>query len=107
MAALGSPSARPRPWSGYAAPRAGATPSLSAPRATAWWRAGRVPVMRQGHFRDGRWSGPHVRGLNGEKRMEFGRNGIEGKEIQVDGTHVRAIFLVAHRLQATFVMAYR
>jgi hypothetical protein len=32
--------------------------------------------------------GPHVRRLNDGKWKELGRNGIEGKEVQVDGTQV-------------------
>jgi hypothetical protein len=38
--------------------------------------------------------------------MELGRNGVEGKEVQVNGTQVRMNVLVTHRSQATFVMAY-
>jgi hypothetical protein len=39
--------------------------------------------------------------------MEFGWNGVEVKEVWVDGTQVRAIFLVAHRSAPSFLVAYR
>jgi hypothetical protein len=51
---------------------------------------------------------PHMSGLpNGKKWMEHGRNGVEVKEVQVDGTQVRVNFLVAHRSPPSFIMAYR
>jgi hypothetical protein len=52
------------------------------------------------------WS--HISGLpNGRNLTEHGRNGGEGKEVQVDGPNVRTNFVVAHRLVPTFTMAYR
>jgi hypothetical protein len=37
--------------------------------------------------------------------MELGRNGVEGKEVQVNDTQVRVNFFMALRSQTTFVMA--
>jgi hypothetical protein len=39
--------------------------------------------------------------------METERNDVEGKKVKVDDTQVRRNFLVAHRLQETFLMTYR
>jgi hypothetical protein len=35
------------------------------------------------------------------------RNGVEVKEVRVDGTQVRENFLMAHRSPPSFIMAYR